>query len=41
VYENGERDYCEKISVVQVDRAALVAAKAAPAAPAGVPAKGQ
>ena len=34
-YENGTRDYCEKISIVQVDRAALVAAKAAPAG--GVP----
>ncbi len=31
VYENGVRDYCEKISIVQVDRAALVAPKAAPA----------
>ena len=41
VYENGERDYCEKISIVQVDRAALVAPKAAPAAPAGVAAKSQ
>ena len=34
VYENGTRDYCEKISVVQVDRAALVAPKTAPAAEA-------
>ena len=41
VYENGTRDYCEKISIVQVDRAALVAPKAAPAAPAGEAAKGQ
>lgn len=38
VFENGKGDFCEKITVVQVDRAALVAAKAAPA---GVLAKGQ
>ena len=31
VFENGKQDYCQKISVVQVDRAALVAAKDAPA----------
>jgi sialidase-1 len=44
VFENGKGDFCEKITVVQVDRAALVAAKAAPAAPAapaGVAAEGQ
>jgi len=27
VFENGKQDYCQKISVVQVDRASLVAAK--------------
>lgn len=41
VYENGKADYCEKISTVQVDRTALVAPKAAPAAAASVAAKGQ
>ena len=28
VYENGERDYCERISIAQVDRAWLLAGKA-------------
>ena len=27
VFENGERDYCERISIVQVDRAWLLAGK--------------
>jgi sialidase-1 len=30
-FENGKQDYCQKISVVQVDRAVLLAAKDAPA----------
>ena len=30
-FENGKQDYCQRISVVQVDLAALVAAKDAPA----------
>ena len=30
-FENGKEDYCQKISVVQVDRATLVAANDAPA----------
>lgn len=41
VYENGTHDFCEKISIVQVDRTTLVAPKAAPAAAASVAAKGQ